>query len=63
MSFNNLEEVINGWGVYYFKTSAEAEAAGNKRIEENIKKMRELGYQIDDQGYALKKEGWDNIDE
>jgi hypothetical protein len=63
LTYDNLKEIIDGWGVYYFKTSKEAEAAGNKRIEENIKKMRELGYQIDDEGYALKQKGWDTIDE
>lgn len=50
LTFNNLQAVLDGWGVFYFKTSREAEDAGNKRVEENIKKMRELGYDIDDQG-------------
>ena len=52
LTFRNLETVLDGWGVFYFKTSIEAEEAGNKRVEENIKKMRELGYAIDDQGRA-----------
>ena len=63
MSFSNMEEIINGWGIYYFKTAKEAEVAGEKRIAANIQKMRALGYDIDDKGYASKKEGWDAIDE
>ena len=63
LTFSNLETVLDGWGEFYFKTAAEAEAAGNKRVEENIKKMRSLGYDIDNRGYATKKEGWDTRDE
>ena len=63
MSFSNMEEIINGWGIYYFATAKEAEAAGEKRIAANIQKMRALGYDIDDKGYASKKEGWENVDE
>ena len=52
LTFSNLETVLDGWGIFYFKTAKEAEEAGNKRVEENIKKLRELGYAIDEQGFS-----------
>jgi hypothetical protein len=52
LMMGNLEEVIEGWGVFYFKTSAEAEEAGNQRVKDNINKMREIGYAIDKEGRA-----------
>jgi hypothetical protein len=63
LTFSNLETVLDGWGVFYFKTSKEAEEAGNKRIQENIKRMRALGYGIDDNGYLIKQNKWDAIDD
>lgn len=63
VSYANLQEISEGWGVYYFSTAKEAEEAGEKRIAANIQKMRALGYIIDDKGYAIKKEGWDKDNE
>ena len=52
LSYDNLKEVLDGWGVFYFATSKEAEAEGNARILRNIRKMRDLGYAVDDDGTA-----------
>jgi Fe2+ or Zn2+ uptake regulation protein len=37
--------------------------AERKAIYDDIEILRELGYKINDEGYALKEKGWDNIDE
>lgn len=63
LTYANMQDVIENWGIFYFKTSAEAEAAGNKRVADNIQQMRNLGYVIDDDGYAIRQKGWDIDDE
>lgn len=52
LTYENLQDVLENWGTFYFSSSSEAEAAGNKRIQDNILAMRDLGYAVDDDGTA-----------
>ena len=52
LTYDNLATIVKDWGVFYFATSKEAEEAGNIRVANNIKRMRELGYAIDADGNA-----------
>ena len=52
LSYDNLKEIIDDWGTFYFASPKEAEEAGNARILSNIQKMRDLGYAVDNDGTA-----------
>lgn len=52
VKYENLRDIVENWEKFYFYTSREAEEAGNKLVAANIKKMRELGYAVDENGCA-----------
>lgn len=53
LGYDNLKTILDGWNVFYFRTSKEAEEAGNMRVAHNIQTMRELGYAVDDDGSCV----------
>ena len=60
VKYSNLENIIKLWNKKYFYTEREARNAAEKLVKDNLIKMRELGYRIDDNGYAEKDEGWED---
>lgn len=53
LNYDNLKTILDGWNVFYFRTSKEAEEAGNMRVAHNIQTMRAMGYAIDDEGKCV----------
>ena len=51
-SLKNIESVLENFGKSYFLTPEEAESAGKMLVSENIKKMKELGFTLTEDGYS-----------
>ena len=59
-NYSNMETILNQWDKKYFYTEQEARDAVEKLIQEHIFKMRELGYDVDNDGMAAKEDGWED---
>lgn len=59
LKYSNLGDVLSLWNKKYFFTEDEARAAAERLVKENIIKIRELGYRVNDEGYAEKDCGWE----
>lgn len=55
MTYERLAEVLRDWEKKYFYTEQEAKEAANEFVRKHIQEMRELGYDIDDDGNADNK--------
>lgn len=53
LKFSNLEYVLNNWGVWVFPDEEDAKRRMKEVVENNRKKMRELGFSIREDGYGL----------
>lgn len=56
LNWDWLRIIIPEWNVKFFATKEEAEKVMNEIIERNCKKMRELGFKIDENGDCVIKE-------
>ena len=67
LKYQNIGNVLDGWGTKYFFTEQEARDAANKLVEKHRKRMIELGYELDENGmikdYKRKIEEFYNADE
>lgn len=52
VSFSNLVEILNGWGVTVFKTYDEAKSASDACVDEHRQIMRDLGFSLREDGYC-----------
>lgn len=53
LGYHNLGMILEQWGIRYFYTKSDAEDAANEMMIKHRTRMKELGYDLDDEGRII----------
>jgi len=53
VNINNLDLILGKWKTKVFETKKEAEIAGKEFVAEHVRRLKELGFELNENGYSI----------